>query len=173
MYRVDRRDFKVNDKITPPENSYQNDVNFNASVENIISEQKPKELIADRKNNLFIFTELSDAIRFSCRMTNSKIYKVKQTPDTIRHHRGDMNWTEIIAKLNGNDIAQRQIADFYWNECKTFKPCWEVLVNEMQVVSLIIATEKDRKAMCNKLYSDNCGQNIENLPFYIQNLSNK
>jgi hypothetical protein len=43
----------------------------------------------------------------------------------------------------------------------------------MKVVSLITTNEEDRKSMCFKLNSNDCGRNIENLEIYIENLKKK
>jgi hypothetical protein len=45
-------------------------------------------------------------------MTNSKIYKVERTPDTSFFHRGDMNLTEVMSKVNGNDEVLKALAQY-------------------------------------------------------------
>jgi len=170
MYRVDKRIFNIGDPITPTNDSYQNKADFNPTIERILSEQLPPNKKADRRQGLFIFIELSDAIRFACNITNSKIYKVKSLSDTTSFHKGDMNWTEVMYKFPDNETILRQLANFYWADgCKTFKPCWEVIVNKMQVVEVIVRNEEERK----RIYSDfkiNASQNIERLNFYIDRL---
>ena len=170
MYRVDRRVFQINDIILPPETSYHDGANFDLTIERILSEQKPLENNADRRTGLFIFPELSDAIRFSSVMSDSKIYKVKQLSDTTCLHRGDMNWTEIMSRLKDNESALRQLSTLYWNGSKTFKPCWEVLVNKMQVVSVVIGSSEERKKMCSD-FRTTAGLNIENLNLYLDKLN--
>ncbi|TSA26787.1 hypothetical protein D4R71_03205 [bacterium] len=169
MYRVDRRDFKINDTINPPDKSYHEGEGFDLTIEQILEEQKPQGNNADRKSGLFIFPELSDAIRFSCIMKNSKIYKVQALSDTTSLHRGDMNWTEVMNKFTDNENTLRKLADCYWNGSKTFKPCWEVLVNKVQVISVLYSCEADRKTICSE-YKLQVGQNIERLSFFQNNL---
>lgn len=173
MYRVDRRIFNNGDDILPPDNSYHDNVDFDEAkkeIERILLEQKPTCKTGDRRTGLFLFSELSDAIRFSCIMTDSKIYKVQPCADTTPFHKGDMNWTEIMSKFTGNEDVLKKLASFYWTDgCKTFKPCWEVLVNKMQVVSTIIGNEEQRKSMCND-FRTGAGLNIENLALYLEKI---
>lgn len=168
MYRVDRRDFEVNKTIFPPDVSYHEGEDIDLTIENILEEQKPEWKNADRKSGLFIFPELSDAIRFACIMRKSKIYKVKVLPDTTPFHKGDMNWTEVMNKFKEDESTLRKLADLYWNGSKTFKPCWEILVNKMQVVSILIPNETEREIMCFPYKQS--GQNVENIDFYKNNL---
>lgn len=168
MYRVDRREFNINEPINPPETSYHEGVNFDSTIETILEEQKPKGKIANRRSGLFIFTELSDAIRFSCVMTNSMIYKVQPLKDTVSSHRGDMNWTEVMNNFLEDKPTLRKLADLYWDGEKTFKPCWEVLVNKVQVGLVLIPNETERKAMCFQYYQS--GLKAEELQFYKNNL---
>lgn len=172
MYRVDTRNFVIKDIIFPNETSYQESENFDLTIERILSEQRPiDKKNVDRNTGLFIFTELSDAIKFSCRMIGSKIYKVSRIKNTTTFHKGDMNWTEVMSKLIEHECALRHIATLYWTDgCKTFKPCWEVIVNKVKVVSIIISSEEDRLKMRNDLFSNNCSLNIEKLTLFIDEL---
>ncbi len=172
MYRVDTRNFVIKDMIFPNEISYQESKNFDSIIERILLEQRPiNKKNVDRNTGLFIFSELSDAIKFSCRMIGSKIYKVTILKDTTIFHRGDMNWTEVMSKLIEHEIALRHIATLYWTDgCKTFKPCWEVIVNKVKVVSIINSSEEDRLKMRNDLFSNNCSLNIEKLTLFIDEL---
>jgi hypothetical protein len=175
MYRVDKRQYNIGELIEPPANSYQNGDNFNSDkekLENILEEEKPKAINISRKSGLFIFAELSDAIRFSCVMTDSKIYKVQGTAETTFFHRGDMNLTEVMTKVNGDEKAMRALALSYWKSEKTFKPCWEVLVNKVQVTKIIIGENENRKKLCSD-FKMTAQQNIEKLKFYIENLANE
>lgn len=173
MYRVDTRKFVIKDMIFPNEISYQESANFDSTIERILSEQRPiDKKNVDRNTGLFIFSELSDAIKFSCRMIGSKIYKVTILKDTTIFHRGDMNWTEVMSKLIEHESALRHIATLYWTDgCKTFKPCWEVIVNKVKVVSIIISSEEERKSMQKELFSNNCNFNIEKLTLFINEIN--
>lgn len=168
MYRVDRRDFNIHETISPPEKSYHVAEDFDLTIENALEIRKPDDNVADRKSGLFIFPELSDAIKFSCVMTNSKIYKVQALPDTVVMHRGDMNWTEVMNKFLDNERILFEFADLYWKGSKTFKPCWEVLVNKIEVISIIIPNETERKRMC--FQYQQLGQNVEKIDLYRDNL---
>lgn len=173
MYRVDKRDFAISDVIKPKEISYQESEDFDddkQKLENILSEELPDDKKgADRKTGLYIFAELSDAIRFCCRMSNSKIYKVKPCKDTTYYHRGDMNWTEIMNEFLDNDQILKQMARLYWQGKKTFKPCWEMLVNKVCVTDIIVCDENTRSNLC--LSYQNTSSNVEQIDFYTDTLS--
>jgi hypothetical protein len=173
MYRVDTRSFIINDIIISNVNSYQHSEHFDPTIEKILLEQRPTDKKnVDRNTGLFIFTELSDAIKFSCRMIDSKIYKVSSIKNTKTFHKGDMNWTEVMSKLIEHESALRHIATLYWTDgCKTFKPCWEVIVNKVKVVSIITSSEEDRLKMRNDLFSNNCSLNIEKLTLFINEIN--
>jgi hypothetical protein len=173
MYRVDTRSFIINDIIISNVNSYQQSEHFYPKIEKILLEQRPIEKNnVDRNTGLFIFSELSDAIKFSCRMIGSKIYKVTILKNTTIFHRGDMNWTEVMSKLIEHESALRHIATLYWTDgCKTYKPCWEVIVNKVKVVSIIISSEEERKSMQKELFSNNCNFNIEKLTLFINEIN--
>lgn len=173
MYRVDKRDYNIGETITVPENSYQDSTIFTdekQTLERVLEEEKPTDKGGNRKSGLFIFAELSDAIRFSCVMTDSKIYKVKGLADTIFYHRGDMNLTEIMSKIIDQENALRELAKVYWQGGKTFKPCWEILVDKVQVTKVIIGDNDNRKRICAD-FKMAASQNIEKLNFYITQLS--
>jgi hypothetical protein len=173
MYRVDTRNFGINEIIISNVSSYQQSDNFNPIIEKILLEQRPiDKKNVDRNTGLFIFTELSDAIKFSCRMIGSKIYKVSSIKNTKTFHKGDMNWTEVMSKLKENESALRHIATLYWTDCcKTYKPCWEVIVDKVKVVSIIISSEEERKSMQKELFSNNCNFNIEKLTLFINEIN--
>jgi hypothetical protein len=173
MYRVDTRNFGINEIIISNVSSYQQSDNFNPIIEKILLEQRPiDKKNVDRNTGLFIFTELSDAIKFSCRMIGSKIYKVSSIKNTISFHKGDMNWTEVMSKLIAHESALRHIATLYWTDgCKTYKPCWEVIVDKVKVVSIIISSEEERKSMQKELFSNNCNFNIEKLTLFINEIN--
>ncbi|MEQ8626667.1 MAG: hypothetical protein RIC32_03550 [Ekhidna sp.] len=122
-----------------------------------------------RASSLFIFSEFSDAIRYSVRMTNSKLYKIRGLENTQIFHLGDMNWTEVMNKFYENPVTLKTLAQLYWNRARTFKPCWEFLVDKVLVEEVIISTEGQRK----EVRSDfaNSKNNIESLGFYTQYLN--
>lgn len=173
MYRVDRRTYSQNDTILPQENSYQESENFDEEkqkLENILCEERPDDKKdAERKTGLYIFAELSDAIRFCFIMSNSKIYKVEPLEDTTCYHRGDMNWTEIMNEFLENDQTSQQIARLYWEGQKTFKPCWEMLVNKIKVTNIIVGDNTSRSHLCRAYQTAN--GNVEQMDIYIETLN--
>jgi hypothetical protein len=173
MYRVDKRQYNLNDYILPNDSSYQDSVSFyqdKQNLEEILSEEMPNEKNADRKTGLFVFADLSDAIRFCCIMTNSRIYEVVPAEDTILFHRGDMNWTEIMNQFINDNNTLKHLAGFYWQGLKTYKPCWEMLFNKVIVSKIIIGDDSTRSNLCRE-YHEMAG-NIERLNFYYKNLTN-
>ena len=171
MYRVDRNLFEIGSIIEKQLNIYQESFNFNSDkqkVEKILNEERPLEKEITRNNGLYVFAELSDAIHFSCFMKNSKIYKVSTIHDTTCYHRGDMNWIELMLKFIDNEEILRQVANFYWNGTKTFKPTWEMLVNKVKVIDIIVGDDRTR----NQLYLDyqNRSGNVEKIDLYRNNL---
>lgn len=175
MFRVDKRNFATSEIITPPENSYQDSEDFDEDkqkLENILSEECPNGIQGvNRKTGLYIFSELSDAIRFCCRMSNSKIYKVESLKETTCFHRGDMNWIEIMNGFLNNENTLRQIARLYWEGRKTFKPCWEMFVNKIKVTEIIVGNDDSRKELCRAYQVAN--GNVEQIDFYIKVLQQK
>jgi hypothetical protein len=168
MYRVDRRNFNISDIIETNKDSYQDSKDFGENkqkLERILTEELPSDKQADRKGGLYIFAELSDAIRFCYLMSNSKIYEVASSSDTICYHRGDMNWTEIMNNFLNDDKTLRQMAKLYWQSKKTFKPCWEMLVNRVQVTELVLCDNQKRNDIVDK-YREISG-NVERIRFYV------
>ncbi|WP_425390984.1 hypothetical protein [Ekhidna sp.] len=79
MYRVDKRDFAVSEIIMPSSELYQDKASFSPidmEIERALDETLPHDKNG-RASSLFIFSEFSDAIRYSVRMTNSKLYKIR------------------------------------------------------------------------------------------------
>lgn len=174
MYRVDRRAFNINDPILPLETSYQESPDFNSDkkkIEKILSEELPDGKKVNRESGLYIFAELSDAIRFCCAMSNSRIYRVAALANTTCYHRGDMNWTEIMNEFLNNDQTLREMARLYWQERKTFKPCWEMLVNKIQVTNIIVGNDNTRNNLF-RAYHETSG-NVEQMNFYIETLNQR
>ncbi|MFB6307605.1 MAG: hypothetical protein ABEH43_11595 [Flavobacteriales bacterium] len=172
MFRVDQRDFAICDIIEPPKIPYQESEEFGddkQKLEDILSEELPDNKSgADRKSGLYIFAELSDAIRFCYRMSNSKIYKLEPLEDTTCYHRGDMNWTEIMNEFLNNENTLRQMARLYWEGRKTFKPCWEMLVNKIKVTNIIVG-DNSRSDLCRAYQTAN--GNVEQMDIYTETLN--
>jgi len=171
MYRVDRREFEIGGIITPPENGYQAEGNLDNNgiiIENALEQLRPGEINIPRSAGLFVFPELSDAIRFQYRVTDSKIYKVQRTVDTILYHRGDMNFTELMNLMIENEVALEQMATHYWNKRRTFKPCLEILVNQVVVLDIVV-NAIDRVAVRNEYYA--ASGNVEAMTSYRQMLN--
>lgn len=175
MYRVDRRSFGKNEIILPPPSSYQEQEGFDIDkmrLEKILSDERPDDKKnANRKSGLYIFAELSDAIRFCQRMSNSKIYQVLPHDGTICYHRGDMIWTEVMNDFRNNEDILRELAGFYWSGKMTFKPCMEMLVNEITVTTVLVNDNETRMRVCNEFNSNSTMGNVEHMQFYLEKLN--
>jgi hypothetical protein len=167
MYRVDRREFAVGTVIVPPDNRYQEKGNLAPAgiiIETALQQSMPANMEIDRRTGLFVFAELSDAIRFLSVLAGGKVYKVVSTPMTRLYHRGDMNFTEIMRRFLDNEPALATTANSYWRGEKTFKPCWEMLFNEVQVTRVIVGNETERAAIIAEYR--NANGNVENMARY-------
>ena len=174
MYRVDTRRYSQGDIIYPNANSYQDFFvdDVKKCIENVLETGVSNtEKIGIRKKNLFIFQDFSDALNFSLKKPDSKIYEVIKLSDTICFHRGDMNFTELIKLFsNQQDVAQT-LAKMYWAGLKTGKPCWEMIVDKIQVSKILLADEKTRNCLYDKYQNASTiyHSNIEKLSFdYLQ-----
>jgi hypothetical protein len=180
MYRVDKRVFEITDTIKAPDNSYQDSPTFKRvpvkiKIEQILFDERPNDKTVNRNDALYIFYELSDAFRFCYQMKESRIYKVKPVGSlcNVRNHTGDMNWTEVMNQFIDDGATLIKLAQFYWQGKKTFKPCWEMLCEKVEVIDIIVGDSEMRNEIY-KEYKDPHSPkylNIELLPLYYQTLS--
>ena len=137
LFRVDNRKFAVGDVINP-ECNYQD-----AFIE---QEKKDLEKILDetkaipfsRKNALFLFQELKDALIYSLR-TGNYLYAVSCS-DGFRY---DMNMLDSILDAINIGIENYQVEAMchsYWKHKKTHSPCYEVMTQQAQVKAVICET---------------------------------
>ncbi len=170
MYRVDRRLFYYNDIITPDPVSYQDRANFNSErreIERVVELNRPPNIEECRRHQLFVFFELSDALRFSTRMIDAKVYKVIPMANARIFHTGDMNWMDLMLQFSRLGFGKNELAAmarFYWQNAITPKPIYESIVNCMQVEDVIFVNEAQRLNFSNDLRV--AGGNIERVPMY-------
>lgn len=140
MYRVDRRKFNVGDIVLPPTVSYHEGGGLSANgviIEETLEATRPEDKVLKRAEGLFVFRDLCDAVAFHHVMTGSSIYQIELTPDTQMSHRGDMNFTELMNRMASDKASLETLARLYWQGAKTFKPCWEMLVNQIRVTAVL------------------------------------
>ncbi len=172
MYRVDKRLFEVDAIIKPSVDSFQESNDFDENkhkLENVLAKESPNSKSTARSNSLYLFTYLSDALKFSINMSNSKVYEVKPAKESVCFHRGDMIWTELMYKFIKYDDFIQKMAENYWNGVNTYKPCWELLLDKALVTSVIINDERERNELKRSFY-ENSG-NFEKIHFYTDNIS--
>ena len=148
FFRVDKRDFKVSEIIPPNPENYQDTANFSNDkkiIESIFEENKPDH-ICSRRDCLFLFQELYDAIKFWIKLKGGKLYLVEvEEADFIL--KSDMIYTEIIKNLTlpQNIDEAKEIVKKYWSGgLPTFKNCWEVMVRKAKVIKLLCVDEEVR-----------------------------
>lgn len=102
----------------------------------------------DRRDSLFLFHELKDALIFSSKIFKgyAVIYKV-----TVEHchisYRGDMNTLDVLSYAINCGIHESDSEIFdnlcrrYWKCGKTFSPCYEYLVKRAIVLNLLCDTK--------------------------------
>lgn len=145
FYRVDKRDFKENDSIEATGEYFSALDNKRTIVEDLLENYRPKRYIS-RKEALFLFKGIIDAVKFCSKMHGSHVYLV-QPEYTNRMHRADMNIVELIHKLKNPD-EKITWAQNYWNgECVIGNPCYEYLVHSAQVRKRLFSHD-ECKSMC-------------------------
>lgn len=167
LYRVDKRYFEVGTEIQPQTNFEQHMNEESMKVENILNATRPEQ-IPERKNCLFLFSELSAALNFF-RKYGGYVYGVE--PKTI-YHRGDMNKLDNLLDLvrftDDEDILTAAGNEYWKGGTHTFMPCYEYLVKSCIV----------RKCLVNpcelKSFTDNIKitNSIERTDLYLRTLEN-
>lgn len=107
----------------------------------------------DRRNYLFLFDELKDALIFSSKVYqgNARIYTVENVKGI--QYKGDMNTLDCLSLAIKLAIDEEHSDIFdslctnYWKNGKTFSPCYEYLV-ESATIKNIVCTPDD----CSKFH---------------------
>ena len=132
-----------------------------------------------RRNFLFLFFELKDALIFSSKIYhgNAIIYAVSCHNHNIVY-RGDMNTLDSLTlamKLGMNETDPDMfdsLCRHYWKRGNTFSPCYEILVNEAKINNIVCD-----KSECKLFHSEYFAQNsiaflsVERTSIYIQKLN--
>jgi hypothetical protein len=128
----------------------------------IIEDSLERKGGVDRRNLLFLFDELKDALIFSCKIYkgNAVIYTATVQPDMVLT-RGDMNSLDILSYAINCGIYEQNPDVFdllclnYCKNGKTFSPCYEYLTKEATILNLI-CDHND----CKKFYSEYTDSNL-------------
>lgn len=141
-YRVDRRDFHVDDNVNRT-GEYFNKLNSKGIiVEKILEENRPSNK-PKRDEVLHVFEKLEDARKFWSKMHNGKLYEVIFDDEKILH-RGDMKITEYMYNNYGNTQTLNKMAEKYWKEEYTENPEIEILVISATITKILSKSEAER-----------------------------
>lgn len=139
LYRVDKRYFEVGTEIQPQTNFEQHMNDESMKVEYLLNATRPD--IPERKNCLFLFSELSAALNFF-RKYGGYVYGVDVDCNDI-YRRCDMNKIDNLLDLvrfTEVDNILTAAANEYWEEgTHTFMPCYEYLVKSCIVRKCLVA----------------------------------
>ena len=117
-----------------------------------------------RRNCLFAFGELKDALIFSSNMYKgkAKIYSIASQPDSCIY-RGDMNLIDLYNIIGVDNLDKNEnkllenLCKGYWKHCRTHSPCYEYLLKNATVESLVCSEEEcikfHKEYTCTEAYS--------------------
>lgn len=134
LYRVDKREFNSEDIITPDTDYWQNYESDKKAFEELLNKYRPSG-IPERKDCLFLFVELKDALRFYDRY-GGHIYTV-QVEGRI-FHKGDMNKLDNIWDIwrftEDENILSATVCEYWKPGTHTFSPAYEILTDKATVI---------------------------------------
>ena len=136
LFRVDNRAFEEGEWIEPSRD-YQEW--FDCEEKHVLEtflENTRENCTIPRRNALFLFMELKDALLFA-RRSGQYIYQVQQ--ENV-YGRFDMNRLDSILEIirigTDKNVIEAMCRQ-YWHFRKTFAPCIECLTNRAKVVRII------------------------------------
>lgn len=168
LYRVDKRKFEIGEDIQPDTDFEQHLNDESMKVEDILNETRPD--IPERKNCLFLFSELSAALNFF-RKYGGYVYGVDVDCNDI-HRSCDMNKLDNLLDLvrftDDEDILTAAANEYWKDGTHTFMPCYEVLVKSCVVKKCLVDSSEleSFKNNCEKTHS------IERTDLYLHTLEN-
>lgn len=138
LYRVDKRKFEIGEEIQPDTDFEQHLDDESMKVEDILNATRPD--IPERKNCLFLFSELSAALNFF-RKYGGYVYGVDVDCNDI-HRRCDMNKIDNLLDLvrftDDEDILRAAGNEYWKGGTHTFMPCYEFLVRSCVVRKCLV-----------------------------------
>lgn len=150
LYRVDRRNYKKQDEIFATGEYFNALSQDKIIVENYLEQIRPQHIIS-RRDALFVFDDIRDAVKFCSKIHGSYIYAVLPR-NTEGMHKADMNIVELIHKLKNHD-EQLIWARNYWNvECVVGYPCYEYLISSAIVQKKLLSHIECQSMIKSPLY---------------------
>lgn len=134
LFRVDNREFTVGDIINP-ECNYQEAFTKQEKKDLESYLDTTKVIPFSRKDALFLFMELKDALIYSIRKGNY-LYVVSCSEGC----RCDMNMLDSILdaiNIGIEDCQVEAMCHSYWKHKKTHSPCYEVMTQQARVEAVI------------------------------------
>lgn len=164
LYRVDKRDFAVEEIISHDNGLYQDGFNEDKrQLEEWLDRVRPTS-IPSRSNILFLFINLSDALSFWARY-GGNVYQVRV--QGAIYHRADMNkldnLLDIIRFSEDQDLYQAAANEYWKAGTHTFGPSYEILCESAEVMGILL-NETDCYSFQLELAQYNY---IERTPTYI------
>ena len=125
------------------------------AIENMLDKLKG-EILCNRRDYLFAFGELKDALIFSSNIYKgkAKIYSITSQPDSCTY-KGDMNLIDLYNIIGVDNLDKNEnkllenLCKGYWMHCRTHSPCYEYLLKNATVESLVCSEEE-----CIKFYKE-------------------
>ena len=162
LYRVDKREFKIGDVISPSPTFEKGLDEMRKAVENMLNHERPKG-IPQRGDCLFLFQDLICALRFFYKYGGT-IYGVN-TEQCF--YKGDMNILDNILdifRITCDETLRTHAVKRYWESgSHTFNPCYEILTNSA-IVEKVILTSCSLKDVQNEI--NYFGKDIEHTSIY-------
>lgn len=144
LYRVDKREFRIDDRILPQTDFETKMSEIKHMLEESLEKYRPSS-VPKRANSLFLFRDLSSALLF-CRLYGGNIYSV--IPNHI-FFMGDMNYLDLcnnVFKQTDDVLLRDLMAKSYWEEAShTFQPCYEYMVDYAIVKEVVLPTSQNKE----------------------------
>lgn len=168
LYRVDKRKFEIGEEIQPNTDFEQHLNDESMKVENILNATRPD--IPERKDCLFLFSELSAALNFF-RKYGGYVYEVEVDILDI-YHRGDMNKLDNLLDLvrftDDEDILTAAGYEYWEGGTHTFMPCYEYFAKSC-IVRKCLVDPSELESLRNNYETTN---SIERTDLYLHTLDN-
>jgi hypothetical protein len=141
-FRVDKRDFEVNNTVLTAMEYYEKFQGPAKEVEDVLERYRPGNK-PKRRSCLFVFENEVCAKKHWSKMNQGKLYSVHVDESQILH-KGDMALMDEMrqALQNGQDLEP--LATRYWAGGLSFRPEIEVLVPSAIVTAVLSKSEQER-----------------------------
>jgi len=142
LYRADKRDFFVGDKITSANEFATKNPEGSSEIEDLFEAERPHGK-SPRIGCLYLFEDEIVAKKHWSKMADGKLYEVEIDESSILH-RADMRFVDKA--FLSTDTSEREVcAKDYWSGVETDTPRIEILVNEATVVNVVSKDQIERR----------------------------